>query len=243
MQLCGTITVPLSATEPLYVAARFASRGTGVITLTTTCASSQVVDLSLLNVALSWSTSASGIYELSAAEPVRNGFPHWIKQNVGTTKGVNICHIYFLASPVKWVFSCGPRGLEESIHYSAFPSLVSSGILGKSSFSDGHSASIVPACPIGSYAQGSGFLTTCQACGAYQFSPPGATASSACACAPGAGIVSLNPPVCSPCTGDTYRPSTAANEPCQACILGSFSLDGARASAGCAMPACDQITL
>ena len=237
MQRCGKITVPLSATEPLYIAARLASRGPGEVTLTTSCAAAAPVDLSLLRITVSGDASASGVYELSPSEPSRNGLPHYVKQNTGEPLGVQVYHFFY--EPPQWVMTKAPRYQEESNEYLGSVGFASN-LFGVTSFTSGKTVSITPVCPTSSYSQGSGLQKTCSACGAYQFAPPGSSAANACACAPGAGMTGG---VCAPCVGDTFRASIAENVPCNACPEGSFALDGAQAPAGCISAVCEQLTM
>ena len=182
----------------------------------------------------------SGVYELSATEPQRNGRPHWVLQQSGAG---SIAHLYY-ASP-SWIISRSYRANSEGIYYRASATnattVVSLTTTVKGSTTVSFSAS--PACPVGAYSQGSGLLTTCSACGAYQFAPRGSTAASACKCAPGAGLPTASSTTCAPCTGDKFRASTAANAVCNVCPSGTFAIDGAQAPAACIMPACDQITV
>lgn len=209
------------------------------MTITSVCGASAAADWSLLRVTIGGDSSTSGIYERSSAEPLRNGRPHWIKQNEGPSLGVDIKHLFYV--DVYWVISSAPRGYSDvnSIAYVssaaayAPPTTITS--------FNGRSVSITPVCPIGTYSVGTGGATQCRPCGAYQFSPPGSTSSSACACAPGAGLTSSG--TCAPCTGDSFRASSAENAPCNACPTGSFALDGAQAPAGCNTPSCSQITV
>jgi hypothetical protein len=241
LQPCGNITVSLSATEPLYVAARLQSRAPGFVTLRTTCAAAVAVDFSHLRVTFRGKdiSPESGIYELSAVAPMRNGFPHWIKHNEGPDLGVNIYHLYYTST--QWVLSSSPRGISESIRFRA-SSGAGTNFLGISSFTGGQTVAFSPVCPPGTFSQGSGLSLTCSACGAYQFAPPGSTSAAACACVPGAGRAAGST-TCAPCMGDTFRASTAANLPCNACPASSVAIDGAQAPAACRLSLCDRITM
>jgi hypothetical protein len=232
MQTCGTLTVPLSATEPLFIAARFSSRAPGTVTLTTSCTVAAPVDMTLLSVTVGTDLKASGFYERSLTEPLRNGLPHWVRQSDS-----RLYHLFY--EPPRWVIKSNGRGLAEFIGYQA--TLAPSDLFAFTS--DGNTAvSITPVCPPSTYAAGgSGNSLTCSACGAYQYAPPGSTSAAACKCAPGAGLSqSLT---CAPCTNNTFRASTAANAPCNACPKGAFALDGAQAPAACYSPLCDTITV
>ena len=238
-QSCGTITVTLSATEPLYIAARRTNRAPGTLSLASSCAASAAANLTLLNVTVAGSVFFSGFYELSAAEPARNGLPHWVSQKSATT----LAHLWY--TPPSWVLSSAARGSPDSDSISfrspVGPLVAVTGVtttIRNSGTSVGFSAR--PVCPTNTYSSGSGLALACLPCGAYQFAPPGSTSASACACAPGAG---LSGSTCAPCTGDTFRASSAANAACNACPSGGFALDGAQAPAGCNFSPCDQIVV
>ena len=205
LQSCGTVTVPLSATEPLYVAARRTSRGPGNVTVTTFCAAAPSASMTLLNVVIGSAAWASGVYELSATEPLRNGLPHWVLQ--GSSAG-NVAHLFY--EPRYLSITSNYRADEEGLNFYA----TTDDVLSITTITGGSgdvSFSASPTCPVSSYAQGSGLATTCSACGAYQFAPRGSTSATACKCAPGAGLTSPSSTTCAPCTGDTFRASTAAN--------------------------------
>ena len=182
----------------------------------------------------------TGVYELSASEPQRNGRPHWVMQQGSAG---NIAHLYY-ASPY-WIISKSYRANSEGIYYRASAS-VSTTVVSLTSIVKGSttvSFAASPACPVSSYAQGSGLATTCSACDAYQFAPRGSTSSTACKCTPGAGLPTASSTTCAPCTANTFRAVTAANAVCNGCPSGTFAIDGAQAPAACVMPACDQITV
>ena len=203
--------------------------------------------MSILSVYVQYAAYASGFYELSAAEPLRNGRPHWIKQNSGPTYGTDICHLYY--DPPQWRISFAPRGISEGnkATWLSFPELT--GSVFELTYvhhppSGWYNMNVAPACPVGTYAQGSGLATTCSPCEAYQFSPPGSTSQAACACAPGAGLVTVDGNSrCAPCTNNTYRGYPAANSACTPCPPGSFATDGAMLITACQVAKCDRITL
>ena len=193
----------------------------------------------LVNVNISSASWASGMYELSATEPQRNGLPHWVlQQSAG-----KLAHLYFQGS--FWWVSSSYRADPEGLYYRSDTGF-GANVFGITAGVGGAGAvafSVSPACPTSSYAQGSGLATTCSACGAYQFAPRGSISAAACKCAPGAGLLNASSTTCAPCTGDTFRASAAANAVCNACPVGTYAIDGAQAPAACVMPSCDQITV
>lgn len=210
------------------------------MTLSSSCASYVATDRSTLRVAVTGFDSLSGIFELSSSEPARNGLPHWVKQNAGYL-GVELIHLYYRSS--QWVVAAAARGQPEraimTTNAGALNDITTVSLMyyeDASHRSRVTDFSATPACPPSMY----GSSSECWACGAYEFAPPGSIHSFDCKCAPGAGRVGST---CAPCTGDTFRASTAANAPCNACPRGTLALDGAQAPAACHVPQCSYITV
>lgn len=188
----------------------------------------------------------TGIYELSVTEPLRNGLLHWVFQQPNLR---TVAHLYF--DPPSWSISIAyNRADKEATVFRASTTgndniLLLTGVVDRNGATVLFSAS--RACPVGTYLHRAGNAVQCMPCGAYEFAPRGSTSAASCKCAPGAGLVNASSATsgCAPCAGDTFRASTAANAACNACPVGTISIDGAQAPAACVVPVtvCDQITV
>lgn len=242
LRACGSVLVPLAAGHPLYIAARFVSRGPGTLTLSSACAASAPPDGTLLSVNVLNDLGHSGIFQASLLEPVRGRRVHYVKSNQGADLGVSLVHIAWATASGSWVFTRANRGSTEGTTYRGTPGF-GGDVTQLTTTTTGVSVTIAAACPLGSFAQAGGSGTECFPCGAYQFAPPGSTSPAACGCAPGAGLTP-DRSRCAPCTDNTFRGVTAANATCNRCPGGTSAIDGAQAPAAClALTSCDQLTI
>jgi hypothetical protein len=249
---CGTVQVALTSAAPLYVAVGVppatwdaAPYGRPLVSLGVACA--PVAPLVRRHVLVaSGSAAARGAYFLlpGTTGAVYNSRLRFHRHYLGQFYDLHLAYSpsyggwgvwVQLPHSRDWAATLSSAFLTFSQGFGGYDPTVLTLSTGGTSFSAAF------ACPAGTFAVNT---TACAACPApYMWSPVGSTASSACVCAPGAGLVGG---VCTPCAANSFK-SAAGNASCTACPA-SYTTGGAVGTSSfwaCtpSVPFCEQYTV